>query len=159
MRRNAPRSTAAVLIAAAFAAAAWAGHGFGPHGPGHGPEGPGHILHMAKQLGLTEEQTSQVRAIVARYMEGSLGQAMESMHEAREALARTIHDVAASDDAVGQAAAAVSALESQIAVERHHMVIEISALLTPEQKARLEDLVKERRERGADPPASGRPGF
>lgn len=131
-------------VAALAAAPALAQMGPGPHGPGPGgpggPGGPPSILHLADELGLTADQKTQIKAIENRYRDGELGTAMDSMRDARETLGRTIHDVAASDDAVTQAAATVATLESQIAVLRHHLVIEISALLTDEQKAQLAEM-------------------
>ena len=100
----------------------------------------GHVLHMAKVLELTDAQTSQIESILASHKEGAPGGARASMREAREALARTIHDAAATDDQVRDAAATVAALESQLAVKRHRMAIEIAAVLTPEQRAKLAEL-------------------
>ena len=142
--RTAAFVTAAALALAAIPAAAYA---FGGPGHGHGPGGDGanRILHMAKELGLSDAQTAQIQTIAAKHKDGALGEAMQSMREARGTLAKTIHDAAATDDQVRDAAATVAALESQMAVQRHQLAIEISAVLTAEQKAKLAASLEDRR--------------
>jgi Spy/CpxP family protein refolding chaperone len=125
------------VLALAVPYAALAG-GRSEHGPSDGDAG--HVLHMAKVLGLTDAQTTQIQAIVASHKEGAPGGARASMRDAREALARTIHDADATDDQVRDAAATVAALESQLAVKRHRVAIEIAAVLTPEQRVKLAEL-------------------
>lgn len=145
--------TAALLTAATLtmASLAVAGPGFGPpgHGPGHGDENP--VLHMTKELGLSDAQTSQVTAIVAKYHDGAMGQAMASVHPAQMAVQQAIHDVTASDDQVREAASVVAVLESQIAVQHHRMAVEISSVLTPSQRAKLADMFASMKERHAGP--------
>jgi Spy/CpxP family protein refolding chaperone len=128
--------TAALALAAAPAVAQGGPHGPGPGGPG-GPGGPPSILHMADELGLTADQQTRIQAIETTYRDGELGTAMDSMRDLRETLATTIHDVAATDDAVAQAAGAVATLETRVAVLRHHLMVEVSAVLTDAQKAQL----------------------
>jgi len=152
--RTAAFVTAAALALAAIPAAAYA---FGGPGHGHGPggDGAGRILHMAKELGLSDAQTAQIQAIAAKHKDGALGEAMQSMREARGTLAKTIHDAAATDDQVRDAAATVAALESQMAVQRHQLAIEISAVLTAEQKAKLAELAASLEDRRHGPPHGG----
>lgn len=130
----------ATLAAAAalVAAPALAQMGPGPHGPG--PGGPPSLLHRADELGLTEDQQAQIKVIEKKYRDGELGDLMESMRSAQKTLATAIHDVAATDDAVTQAASAVGALEAKIAVQRHHLFVEVDAVLTAEQKAQLAEM-------------------
>jgi Spy/CpxP family protein refolding chaperone len=125
-------------VAALAAAPVLAQMGPGPHGPG--PGGPPSILQMADELGLTAEQKSQIKAIENKYRDGELGDAMDTMRGLRETLAKTIHDAAATDDAVTQAATAVNTLETRIAVLRHHVFVEVDAVLTEEQKAKLAEM-------------------
>ena len=155
--------TAALVTATALALATLpaAAQGFGP--PGHGP-GPGRgdgnpILHMTKELGLSDAQTTEVKTITERYMEGTLGQAMDSMREARASVQKTVHDVAATDDQVREAAAVVAVLESHIAVQHHQMAIEISAILTPDQRAKLAEMFSNMTERRHGPHRGGPDGF
>jgi len=115
------------------------------------------ILHMAKELDLSDAQLAQVKAITTKHEE-AFGQTMERTHEARAAVQRTIHDVAATEAQVREAAASVALLESQTAVEHHRMAIEISAVLTADQRAKLAELFATMKERHAGPPG-GRGGF
>jgi Spy/CpxP family protein refolding chaperone len=149
--------TACLLAAATLAlapAAVMAQEQYGPvrHGMGRGDGSP--ILEMTKELGLSDAQTAQVKTITAKYMDGALGQAMRTMRDAQANVQRTVHDLNATDDQVRDAAAAVAALTSQIAVQHHQMAIEISQILTPDQRAKLTDMLANMKERRGGP----RPG-
>jgi Spy/CpxP family protein refolding chaperone len=135
--------TAVIAIAAGLTLASL------PASAGHGPKGMGMnpILHMLSQLDLTDAQTTRVEAIVDRYDDGAMGKARDGMRDAHATLERAIHDVSASDAQVRDAAAAVAALQVQAAVEHHHMAAEISALLTPDQRAKLADMFANMKER------------
>jgi Spy/CpxP family protein refolding chaperone len=135
------RFAAAALVAAFLAVVPAAAGGFGPHGPEA-------ILRLSEAVGLSEEQTSEIRAILGRYREDPLGETLRLLREARRVLRGTIRDPQTSDDAVVQAAATVAALESQAAVERHHLAIEISKVLTPEQREKLGEISREKRRAG-----------
>ena len=138
------------LAAAILAAGQAAAQGFGSHG--HGPGGPGLLAHLAQKLDLTDEQHTQIKAILSKYMDGTLGDKLEAMRDARENLGATIHDAGASDRQVQDAVATVSTLEPQLAVERHHMALEIQSVLSAAQRAKLTQLREERGERGFGPP-------
>ena len=146
--RTAAFVTATALALATLPAAA---QGFGPpgHGPGHGEGNP--ILHMTKELGLNDAQMTQIKSITATYMDGALGEAMESTRAARLTVQKTIHDVTATDDQVREAAAVVAVLDSQIAVQHHQMAIEISAILTADQRAKLAEMFANMAERHGGP--------
>jgi Spy/CpxP family protein refolding chaperone len=154
--RTAAFVTAAALALATLPAAA---QGFGPpgHGPGHGGGNP--ILHMVKELGLSDAQTAQVKTITAKYMDGALGQAMDSTREARANVMKAVHDVNATDDQVREAASVVAVLDSQIAVQHHQMAIEISAILTADQRAKLADMFANMAERHGGLGRGGPGGF
>ena len=129
------------------------GNGEGPwHGRGGGP---GLVAHLTQALGLSEDQAGQVKAIVSKYMDGALGQVMHAMREAHGELHAVVVDPAATDDLVGAKAGAVSALVSQAAIEHHHMAIEISAVLTPEQRQKAVQLLQNMRDRRWGPPSPG----
>lgn len=121
--------------------------------------GPDHILQMAKELDLTDAQTAQIQAITEKQMPGSGRDGMDQMREAREALAKTIHDATATDDQVRGAASVVAALDSQLAVQRHQMIVQIAAVLTPAQKTKLADLMANMKERHQGPPPGASGGF
>ena len=152
--------TAAFVTGAALALAAFplAAHAFGRPGHGLGPDGPGRILHMAKELGLSDAQTAQIETIAEKHKDGALGDSMQSMRQARETLRATIHDATATDDQVRDAAAAVATLETQAAVQRHQMAIEISKILTPEQKAKLAERMANAEDERRGPPCGGHGG-
>src|SRR5262245_9436394 len=151
--RTAALVTAATIALATLSAAA---HGFGPPGHDHGDGNP--ILHMTRELGLSEAQTAQVKTITAKYMDGALGDAMEASRTARMNVQKTVHDVTATDEQVREAAAAAALLESQIAVQHHQMAIEISAILTPDQRAKLAEMFAGMAERRRSPSPGG-PGI
>jgi Spy/CpxP family protein refolding chaperone len=109
--------------------------------PGHGPGGrAGMLAHLAEALGLDAEQRETVRGIVERHRNGSFGESMEAMREAHHVLERVIRDPAATDDEVRETADAFAVLAARAAVERHHMAIEIDAVLTPEQRKKAAEL-------------------
>ncbi len=146
--RTLPLVTVAVLglLAAAIPVAA--------HGPGQFRNGDGdgvgqHLLRMADVLGLSDAQKSQVQSIIDKQKDSALPQG--SMRAARETLARTIHDPSATDAQVRDAAAAVSALDAQRAVNQHRMMIEVQAVLTPDQKTKLDELKADWKERRFGP--------
>ena len=146
--------TAAFVTAAALALASVPGaaqeSGQKRHGPDHGEMGP--MLHILKDIGLNDAQLGQVHGITAKYMDGALGQAMRSMRAARGTEQKTIHDVTATDQQVREAAASVALLESEMAVQHHRMAIEISSILTAEQRTKLAEAFDGMKERHAGPP-------
>ena len=145
-----------VLLACAFASAReWGGPPPPPPPPGGGP---GQLGRMARDLGLSEAQQDQVRSITERYMDGALGEALEAMGAAHAALGEAIHDPEATDEQVRDKAAAVGALETRIALERHHLVAEIQQVLTPAQRKKAAELARDHAHR-APPPPPGPGGF
>ena len=147
--------TAAVLVLAGLAASA---QGFGPPGHAHPRSGGDPVLHALKGLGLSDAQTAQVKAITSRYMDGALGDATDASRTARTAVLKTVHDVNATEDQVREAAAAAAALELQSALQHHRMAIEISSVLTAEQRTKLAEMFATVAERHG-PPAGGPGGF
>jgi Spy/CpxP family protein refolding chaperone len=139
MRFRTAAFVAAGAVALALAVFPAAAHAVSRHGAGG--DGAEHILHLAKMLDLTDAQTAQIQAIVANQKDGASGAVRPALRDAKATLARTIHDPGATDDQVRDAAATVAALESQVAVQRHKTAIEIQAVLTPDQKAKLQELM------------------
>jgi Spy/CpxP family protein refolding chaperone len=145
-----PFPTAAALVAVALLISIPAAAG---PGPGHPP--PGAIeRHNAflDELGLTDEQKADVREVMRKHMSGALGEQLRAMRTAHEALATLIHDTDATDQQVTDSANAAAALAVRVAVERHHMVREMAALLTPEQRERAKELHKTHRAHRHDGP-------
>ena len=148
--RTAAFVTAAALTLAILPAAT---QEMGPpgHPRGHGDGEGNPILHMAKELGLNDSQMTQVKAITDKYNDGALGKSMDQARQARGALMRTVHDVNATEAQVRDAAANVALAESESAVTHHRMAIEISALLTADQRAKLADMFAHMEERHGGP--------
>jgi Spy/CpxP family protein refolding chaperone len=117
-----------------------------PHGRGHAGA---RLSHLAEALELTEEQQAQVREIFRKHKDGALGTELVSMREARRRLDALIHDAAASDAQVRQAADEHSTRAARVAVERHRMVVDIDRLLTDEQRDKARELRQQRQERRA----------
>lgn len=138
------------LIAAGSAAAQGYGGGHMHGGPGM-PDAGGMVAHLTKALDLTADQQSKVEAIVSKYQEGSLGEVMKTAREARMTLEKTVHNPDATDKQVQDAAAVVATVESNMAIQHHHMAVEIGSVLTSDQKTKLAQLSQERGEMGERP--------
>jgi len=142
------------LLAVAFASAGeW-----GPPPPPPG-EGPGHFGMMAKQLGLSAAQQTQIRAITEKYMEGPMSEWMQALGDARVALGAAIHDEDATDEQVQDKAAGIAFIEGKLAVERHHMALEVQQIFTPAQRTQAAQLAKEHANRPPPPRPMGPGGF
>ena len=102
---------------------------------------------LAKELGLSPEQRTQMRSIMDKYRSGAMGDHLRDLRQARADLRTAIHDVRATDAQVQDAARSVASHEAFVAVERHRMAIEMDRILTPEQKAKAAELRQQRRER------------
>ena len=144
------------LIAAGTAAA----QGYvGGHMHGGGPNAAGMVEHLTKALDLTADQQSKVETIVSKYQEGSLGDVMKTAREAHMTLEKTVHNPDATDKQVQDAAAVAAMAESKMAIEHHHMAVEIAGLLTSDQKARLAQLSQGHGEPGDGPMMPRTGGF
>ncbi len=131
----------AVIALGLGVAFAQAGPGPGGRHGGHGPGmGAGMLGKMADELGLTTDQRAQIRQIRAKYMAGSLGTHRDAMREARANLRVVVHDPASTDEQIQAAADAVAAQIAPLAIEGRRMAAEISAVLTPEQRAKAAEL-------------------
>jgi len=108
--------------------------------------GHGRMARMAYELDLNDEQRVQFREIFHRYHSNELGELKRTVREARRELRGVIHDPAAGEPQVLEAARKVSAQAEQLALMRHRMTIEIDAILTEEQRQRAKKLHKERLE-------------
>ena len=147
---------AAILIAAgAFLAIAQKSAGFagfrhcGP-GFGHGPGGPGFGLPL-RALGLTDEQKSQVEAIL-QANRPSLDAIRDQLRANHEKLASLGTDGAFDEAAVSAIAAEQGSLTAKMIVEREKIKAQIFSILTDEQKQKAAEFRKkfdERRKRFA----------
>ena len=150
-------ASAAILVIGATVVAL--GHGLqGMHGQGperHAGElGPGMIDHLAKVLGLTADQQTQIKALV------TAAQATEEprhakLHELRDQLEAATANGQFDEAKVRAIANEQEALMADTMVEHERMKSKIFALLTPEQRTKAEEMHKQYggpRERHGGPP-------
>ena len=138
---------AAVMVAVAAAIAQ------GPHGFG----GPGGDFHrMLKQLDLTSDQHSQVKAIFEKE-KPTLQPLMEQMRQNQSAM-KTLEAAGPFDEAkVTALATQNSQTMIQLQVEHERIKSEIMQILTPDQKAKLAQIETDhegRMSKHAPPPSS-----
>jgi len=137
---------AAVLLAAA-AAIAQGRHGFG--GPG------GDFRHMLKQLDLTSDQHSQVKAIFEKE-KPTLQPLMQQMRQNRSAMSALEASGPFDEAKVTALATQNSQTMIQLQVEHERIKSEIMQILTADQKAKLTQIQANRAARmsqHAPPPA------
>jgi len=147
------KSTRTVLIiGAAVMLAVAAAMAQGPHGFG-GPGGEFH--HLLKQLNLTADQHTQVKALFQKE-QPTLEPLVQQMRQNREAM-KALEAAGPFDEAkVTALATQNSQTVIQLEVEHERIKSEILAILTPDQKAKLAQL-EANHEAGANkqaPPAS-----
>ena len=126
-----------VAAAAALALAATAVVAVGAAAQRRGaPEGIGRAL---RQLDLTNEQQRAIRGAVQQHRES--GQALrQQLDAARRALRDEVRSGVADETAIRARAAELAPLAADAAVRRAALQAEIQALLTDEQRARLEEI-------------------
>jgi Spy/CpxP family protein refolding chaperone len=126
-----------------------------PDGPGGPPRGD-HGL-MAERLGLTPQQAEQLSEIKRKFMDQA-----DQLHEEREQAHQDLADLIAADQPDEGAIAAqikvLTDLMGEMNVELAHHFLEIKALLTPEQNAAFNEMIRDRHTRGGGPGHFGRRG-
>jgi Spy/CpxP family protein refolding chaperone len=136
------RYLAALLAASSVAFALPAAAQRGPGGPGH-HEMQGGGMRMLRGLELTAEQREQVSQIF-KEQAPALRERANAAHAAHEALRKGAldpnADVRPLADAVGKA-------QADAALLRAETMRRVTALLTPEQRAKLEERSRERQQR------------
>ena len=151
------RTTWAAALGLALAVAgagtvAVAGEGEGGHRGWHGRGGPGGFRGF-RALDLTEEQRTQAKAIFDEQRKASEPQRAQ-MHELRTQMREQLDSGKADPTAIGQLAIQAHAIGQQLREARERGHERLLAILTPEQKAKLEQMKSERGNRGF-----GRRGF
>jgi protein CpxP len=144
--------------AVALFAQAGPGRGAGPFGPG-GPGGRGFAAGFALgQLDLSDAQKQQVRTIMQRHREQSQA-TMQRMQQAMQAQRAAINQVPVNEAAVRQSAAALAAVEADMAVDQARLHADIFNVLTVEQQEKAKQLeaqaqsrAQERRQRAPRQP-------
>ena len=124
------------------------GPGFGP-GPG-GPGGPG-LGRLAQELGLSDDQKAQIESLRAKERESSRP-LMEAAREAHEAFRAVLEAESPDAGVVGQAAIAMAAADKKVRAAHEAAFEEVKALLTPEQRQKLEEAHKNGPRRGPGGP-------
>jgi periplasmic protein CpxP/Spy len=115
------------------------GRGMGPGGPG-GPGGPMGMLPMlGRQIGLTDTQRDQVKAIADSHKDEwrSLAQRARAAHDA---LNQAVTAETLDEALIRQRSSEAAAVDADMAVARAHAHAEVFQILTAEQKAQLKTL-------------------
>ena len=122
---------------------AWQG-GARPGSPpgGHGPDmmgvGAPPILRLVRELDMSEVQREQVFTVLDRY-QPSLRKLMFSLGDGREALHAVLSEGGFDPARLEQDAAAHGRAAQELYLTTARMLSEISALLTPAQRVRLDE--------------------
>jgi Spy/CpxP family protein refolding chaperone len=98
----------------------------------------GRFAHKLAQLGVTDDQKAQVKAILRKY-QPTAGPLIKQVVTERRALRDTIRAEIVDETAVRAQAAKVASLEADLAVQRAHVAHEIRGVLTPGQLQKLKD--------------------
>jgi protein CpxP len=106
---------------------------------------------LAEELGLSDEQKAQAEAIQARQHE-TVKPLMEAARAAHEAFRTALEAESPDATAVGQAALAMHAAEKKLQAAHEAGMAEIKALLTPEQREKLERMSEHRHGHGPGRP-------
>ena len=115
------------------------GRGAGALGPGR-PGGRGFAAGFALgQLDLSDAQKQQVRDIMQRHRQQSQP-VMDRLQQAMQAQRAAINAVPVNEAAVRQAAAALAAVEADMAVDQARMHSDIFSILTVEQQEKAKQL-------------------
>jgi len=143
-----------ILVAAGAAAAALAGGllwaqasgvpGAGPHGP-FGRFGPFDFLaahHALHELGLTDEQKTQIKGILRSHRQEFHG-SVERLRSAHEAVRQLSGQDAIDEDAIRERVREAAGPLGDLAVLHARVRREIGAVLTPEQREKAESLLEQ----------------
>lgn len=134
--------TMAVISGTAYA---MPGHGM-PGFPGPGFGSGEAMLRALLRLDLSDAQKHEAALILARYREEGREKAA-AMRNAMEALRGVTEADVFDEAAVREASKGVATAGEEMAVHAARVVAELRGILTPEQKATLDELKAERHER------------
>jgi Spy/CpxP family protein refolding chaperone len=116
---------------------------FGQRGPGHHLE---HFLQReAEALGLDTETTAAIQQLVEEARERARG-LDDALHEARSAMHDLLSQDVADEEAVMRQAEIIGQIEIERSKHRLKALIQVHALLTPEQRALLRQKREQRHE-------------
>ena len=101
--------------------------------------GLGHIAEKFAELGVTEEQKSQVKDVLRRY-QPTVQPLIKQFVAERRALRDTIRTPEVDESAIRDQAGKVAKVGADLAVQRAHIAHEIRDVLTPEQLEKLKGM-------------------
>lgn len=114
-------------------------------GEGRGEPGERHLGRMAKELGLSDAQQEQIRAIVEDHR-AKVDPLRQNLAQNREQMRQAVKAPSFDEAAVRSLAADQVPVKTELLVERARMKHQIHALLTPEQQALAEKKMQERKD-------------
>jgi periplasmic protein CpxP/Spy len=119
-------------------------------GPGH--DGP--MMHMLKDLNLTDAQKSQVKQIMDDE-HPKMAPLAQNSWKARQALEQAVHAPVFDENAIRAAATQAGVAEAELAVERGRVSSRIRSVLTADQQKQMDALHQQRMERHHGPWGEG----
>jgi len=105
-----------------------------------------HHHDMFRHLGLTKEQKTKIAAIHKKYADEKKGDIL-AIISAAEKLSKTIHSDTYNENAVREAYRDVSAAGEKMVLLKAKIAGEVNAVLTPEQRTKLQELIAKRFEK------------
>jgi len=117
-------------------------------GPG-GPAMEGGMLHALASLDLTDDQKGRIKAILET-SRPTIEPLVDALAQSKRALSDAVHAPAFDEQAIRAAASATAKSEGDLAVERARVGTKVRALLTPEQRDRLDARRQEFQQRMED---------
>ncbi|TXD33531.1 periplasmic heavy metal sensor [Lujinxingia vulgaris] len=105
---------------------------------------PRHLIALRDELGLSEAQQTQIRTLLEGKRDAHKAD-RQALREAHQEMRELVTSDAAAD-AIRAKLDEVLELENQLKRERLSLALELRAILTPEQRTRLQELSAERRE-------------
>ena len=124
------------IVIAACAATLAGGLAFAEPGRNLGEDGRRvrMVERMARKLDLTEGQRVRMREIYEKHRAEGLSDAARNARQAHREMRRLIHDPAAGEDAVREAATKAARADADLAAARHRVFADAFTVLTPEQQ-------------------------
>lgn len=119
----------------------WSGAGRGGH---HFGRGEGRLEKMVESLGLDEKSTAEVKKILDA-SKAKREDLFAKMHDAHERMRTLLEQEQPNEASVMAQADEIGALETEGRKQRLHTMLAVRALLTPEQRVKLMEKLREER--------------